>query len=101
MCSLLAEGNAEQTEKKYEMANVDSTMRSVHTTSRTRIMWGIGIAIVGGKCSLLLASSHVAALDIMRKHALRGNIGGAVEQSRLRMFYLGRCALQALSSASF
>ncbi len=42
----------ERTEKKYEMADVDSTMRSVHTTSRTRIMWGIGIAIVGGTCIL-------------------------------------------------
>ena len=30
------------------MADVDSKMRSVHTSSRTRILWGIGIAIVGG-----------------------------------------------------
>jgi hypothetical protein len=31
------------------MADVDSSMRSVHTTSRTRILYGIGIAIVGGE----------------------------------------------------
>ena len=47
----------EKTEKKYEMANVDSKMRSVHTTSRTRVMWGIGIAIVGGTCTLLTRAS--------------------------------------------
>ncbi|CAL5225855.1 g8638 [Coccomyxa viridis] len=45
----------ERTEKKYEMADVDSTMRSVHTTSRTRIMWGIGIAIVGGLVGALFS----------------------------------------------
>ena len=39
---------AGSTEKKYEMADVDSKLRSVHTSSRTRVMWGIGIAIVGG-----------------------------------------------------
>lgn len=38
----------EKTEKKFEMANVDSELRSVHTTRRTRILFGIGIAIVGG-----------------------------------------------------
>lgn len=43
----------ERTEKKYEMADVDSELRSVHTTSRTRIMWGIGIAIGGGTPSNL------------------------------------------------
>jgi len=38
-------------EKRYEMADVDSSMRSVHTSSRTRVLWGIGIAIVGGTIS--------------------------------------------------
>lgn len=31
------------------MADVDSSLRSVHTTSRTRILYGIGIAICGGE----------------------------------------------------
>ncbi len=44
----------EARERKLEMANPDSAMRSVRTSSRTRVLYGIGIAIVGGEASQLI-----------------------------------------------
>ena len=41
------------------MANPDSAMRSVRTSSRTRVLYGIGIAIVGGEASQLILWSHI------------------------------------------
>ena len=49
----------EARERKLEMANPDSAMRSVRTSSRTRVLYGIGIAIVGGEASQLILWSRV------------------------------------------
>ena len=49
--------------KRYEMADVDSSMRSVRTSSRTRVLWGIGIAIVGGTIFLTLSLTLSASLE--------------------------------------
>jgi hypothetical protein len=47
------------------MADVDSSMRSVHTTSRTRILYGIGIAIVGGEpAGLSSVTAEVGRPDV-------------------------------------
>ena len=41
------------------MANPDSAMRSVRTSSRTRVLYGIGIAIVGGEASQPIVWSQI------------------------------------------
>ena len=57
----------EARERKLEMANPDSAMRSVRTSSRTRVLYGIGIAIVGGEASQLILWSHFVMSNIISR----------------------------------
>ena len=42
-------------------------MRSVRTSSRTRVLYGIGIAIVGGEASQLILWSHFVMSNIISR----------------------------------